>query len=173
MCRGLRASVTNSLASLHPDIAAQWHPTKNDDLTPDQVVAGSHKKAWWICDKGPDHEWPAPPVDRIAGHGCPMCDGKSVSVTNSLATLYPTIAAQWHPTKNGDLTPDQVIASSGKKAWWICDKGPDHEWPATWTIGRQATAVRCATARGSRSLTRWRTSTPPSPPNGTRRRTMT
>ena len=32
--------MTNSLATLQPDLAAQWHPTKNGALTPDMVVAG-------------------------------------------------------------------------------------------------------------------------------------
>ena len=120
-----------SLIVEHPEVAAQWHPTKNGTLTPDHVTARSHKKVWWRCDRGPDHEWQRRVKSRVAGNGCPMCDGKSVSVTNSLASLHPDIAAQWHPTKNGDLTPDRVVAGSDKKAWWICDKGPDHEWPAT------------------------------------------
>ena len=35
------------LSTTHPELAEQWHPTKNDELTPDDVVAGSNKKAWW------------------------------------------------------------------------------------------------------------------------------
>ena len=41
------------LSVTHPEIAAQWHPTMNGDLTPDDVVAGSHKKASWKCPEGP------------------------------------------------------------------------------------------------------------------------
>ncbi len=127
-CRGFRPSVTNSLASCYPEIAAQWHPEKNGQLTPDQVVAGSNKKAWWICPNGADHEWEAVIISRTRGNGCPCCSGKKVSITNSLGNLYPEIAAQWHPEKNGQLTPDQVIAGSNKKAWWICSTASDHEW---------------------------------------------
>ena len=130
-CAGRKVSVTNSLASLYPKIAAQWHPTKNGDLTPNQVVAGSNKKFSWKCDQGPDHEWDAAAVERTRnGTGCPYCAGQKVSATNSLASLYPKIAAQWHPTKNGDLTPNQVVAGSHKKVWWKCNQGPDHEWAA-------------------------------------------
>jgi len=76
-----------------PDVAAQWHPTKNGDLTPDQVIAGSTKKVWWTCDKGTDHEWDATPDHRTRMRsGCPYCAGQKVSVTNSLS-LYPEIAA--------------------------------------------------------------------------------
>ena len=115
----------------YPDILAQWHPTKNGDLSPDQVVAGSHQKAWWKCPKGPDHEWEATLSNRTRGTGCPCCAGQMVSVTNSLASLYPDLATHWHPTKNSDLTPDQVVVGSGKKCWWKCPEGPDHEWEAT------------------------------------------
>lgn len=37
-------------------------------------------------------------------------------VDNSLAILFPQLAKEWHPTKNGLLTPDDVIAGSSKKA---------------------------------------------------------
>jgi hypothetical protein len=130
-CAGLKVSVTNSLASLHPELAKEWHPDKNGDLKPDQVVAGSNKKFWWKCDKGPDHEWDAALSKRTGmGRNCPCCAGLKVSVTNSLASLYPELAKEWHPDKNGDLKPNQVVAGSEKKVWWKCDKGPDHEWDA-------------------------------------------
>ncbi|MCH7599227.1 MAG: zinc-ribbon domain-containing protein [Myxococcales bacterium] len=41
--------MTNSLRSLFPKLAQEWHPTKNGELTPSDVVAGSHSKAWWKC----------------------------------------------------------------------------------------------------------------------------
>jgi len=130
-CSGLKVSVTNSLACLHPDIAGQWHPTKNGAVTPDQVVAGSHKKYWWQCPEGSDHDWEATVNNRTGGGtGCSFCSGLKVSVTNSLATLHPDIAAQWHPTRNGAVTPDQVVAGSNEKYWWQCPEGWDHEWEA-------------------------------------------
>ena len=114
----------------HQDLAAEWHPTKND-RTPDEVTAGSNKKFWWLCPKGPDHEWPAEVSSRTGkgSTGCPFCAGQAASVTNSLAALAPGVAAEWHPTKN-DRTPDEVAAGSKKKFWWLCSKGPDHEWPS-------------------------------------------
>jgi hypothetical protein len=141
-CAGQKPSVTNSLASLYPQLAKEWHPTNNGTLTPDQVVAGSERKAWWKCSKGSDHEWDASIRHRtVDGSGCPFCAGKKPSVTNSLASLYPEIAQQWHPMKNGELTPDQVVAGSNKKAWWICSNNPEHEWEAM--IGNRAKGVGC------------------------------
>ena len=37
----------NDLATKRPDLATEWHPTKNGDLKPTDVAAGSEKKAWW------------------------------------------------------------------------------------------------------------------------------
>ena len=42
---------------------------------------------------------------------------------------YPNLSKEWHSTKNGEVTPDQVTTGSGLKVWWQCDKG--HEWQAT------------------------------------------
>ena len=55
----------------------------------------------------------------------------------SLSNYAPEIAEQWHPTKNGSLTPDQVSYASNKKVWWFLpytdpDTGEhfDFEWQA-------------------------------------------
>ena len=118
----------NDLATTHPEIAAQWHPTKNGTRTPRSVVSGHHAKVWWRCPKG--HEWQATILSRTTtGNGCPVCAGKVVIPgQNDLASAYPAIASQWHPTKNGTLTPEQVTSFSNRKAWWVCDKG--HEYYA-------------------------------------------
>ena len=134
MCAGRLASVTNSVASQFPALAKEWHQTENGDLTPDQVSATSHRRVWWKCPKGPDHEWQSECRTRTGaghgggGYGCPYCDGKRVSVTNNLTVLFPEVTATWHPTKNDDVIPEQVVAGSNQKFWWVCDQGPDHEW---------------------------------------------
>lgn len=35
---------------------------------------------------------------------------------------------QWHPEKNGDLTPELISSGSQSKVWWRCDRG--YEWKA-------------------------------------------
>jgi hypothetical protein len=131
-CRGFRLSVTNRLDTQFPELVAEWHPTKNGDLTPADVIAGSNKKVWWKCPVADDHEWPATPSKRThSGRGCPCCASQKLSVTNRLDTRFPELAAEWHPTKNGDLTPADMIAGSNKKVWWKCPVADNHEWPAT------------------------------------------
>jgi hypothetical protein len=80
------------LAITHSQLAAQWHPTKNGNFTPNQVTAGSDKKVWWKCPKGSDHEWQAIIGNRVKGRGYPYCAGKKPLVSNSLASLYPDVA---------------------------------------------------------------------------------
>lgn len=117
----------NDLASQRPEIAAQWHPTKNS-TAPDMVTVGSHHIAWCVCEKG--HEWRAMVKTRSEGAGCPVCANRVLAPgVNDLASNYPDLAAQWHPTKNGSLKPESVIGTTSRKVWWICEKG--HAWQAT------------------------------------------
>jgi Probable Zinc-ribbon domain len=117
----------NDLTTTHPDIAAQWHREKNGPTTPFDVVAGTNKKFWWVCVNG--HEWQAPGANRVRGAGCPVCAGQKVLAGfNDFASRNPQLVKEWHPTKNGDLSPDAVMAGSGRLFWWQCAIG--HEWQA-------------------------------------------
>ena len=255
----------NDFATRFPDLAKEWHPTKNGNLKPDGVMPGSKREVWWICPEG--HEPYLKSLNkRTSQHsGCPICkkgrqssfaeralffythqlfpdainrykdifnngmeldvyipslklgieydgvafhkseklerekrkylickanhiklirikeqniwevwqeniadkmyqteyDGKdllkledtirwvlgkisfnfnnsrldvniyrdenkirNINPTflreNSLAAKYPEIAKQWHPTKNGELTPTMFLCGSGYNAWWLC-----------------------------------------------------
>jgi len=131
-CAGQQVSVTNCLAALKPEVAAQLDPALNDGLTPDRVAAASHVVLTWRCDKGPDHTWPARVDSRKSVAGCACCAGRRASVTNSLATLFPDIAREYAAALNDGLTADQVVAGAcTKKAWWRCSKNPAHAWQAT------------------------------------------
>lgn len=127
MKRKVYPSGQDDLETVKPKMAAQWHPTKNGDLKPSDVKWSSKKKAWWICKNG--HEWQASIYTRNEKRTCPICSGSKILVGyNDLETINPALAVQWHPTKNGDLKPSDVTAGSGKKVWWLCEKG--HEWEA-------------------------------------------
>ena len=70
-CSGMRVCADNSLAHLEPELAKQWHPTKNKD-TPHDVTTRNNKIRWWVCKFGHD-DWPAQIASRTAGAGCPRC----------------------------------------------------------------------------------------------------
>lgn len=87
-----------------PEVAKQWHPTKNGDLTPADVSAGSKRKAWWICDKG--HEWEAVISSRARGNGCPYCANKKVlEGYNDLGTTNPELLSEWCYDLNTESAP--------------------------------------------------------------------
>ena len=65
------------------------------------------------------------------GRSCGVCRGLQIQQgVNDLATTHPHLAKEWHPIKNGDLTPHNVTKGSVKKIWWCCEKYK-HEWEAT------------------------------------------
>lgn len=114
----------NDLATQYPQLAAQWDRQKNGALTPEAVTSGSNRRVWWRCEKG--HSYPAVIAHRVrSGSDCPYCSNhKVLPGFNDLATIKPVVASQWHPTRNGSLTPQQVTPGSR----WLCDKG--HAWRA-------------------------------------------
>ena len=77
---------------------------------------------------------------------------KKVSPENCLQTINPNLAKQWHPTKNGSLTPKDVTVFSSNQVWWRCANG--HEWKAAVppeTAGRAvSTAITCIEASANR-----------------------
>ena len=66
-----KATKEYNLQTENPQLAKEWHPQKNNDLTPSDVTPNSHKKVWWVCIR--KHEWPARIKDRNNGTGCPIC----------------------------------------------------------------------------------------------------
>ena len=118
----------NDLATINPRLASEWHHSKNGSLTPQGVTSGSNRKVWWLCSKG--HEYEANICNRVRGDGCPYCSGKrAFPGYNDLASQYPELAKEWHPTKNGDLTPSRITYGSTKRIWWLCSEG--HEFCTT------------------------------------------
>ena len=124
-------------------LLTQWDYEKNGTLTPDRVTYGSHKKVWWICEKG--HSWQAIVKSRISGCGCPVCGMRLlVPGVNDLATIYPELVPQWHPSKNGALRPTDVMPGTRRKVWWQCEKG--HEWQAA--VSSRAAGRGCPVCTG-------------------------
>ena len=110
------------------ELLKDWDYSKNNVL-PSDVAPKSNKYIFWKCHKC-GYEWKSKLNNRAYGRGCPCCGNKVVvSAINDLGTTDPELAKEWHPTKNGDLTPSSVTRGMGKKVWWICPLG--HEYEAT------------------------------------------
>ncbi len=141
----------NSLADAYPHLLTIIHPTKNGDLDLHNVNSGTTRQIWWLC---PDcnHEWQ---TKTPRNTGCRPCGdkrrGRQIATPkpgHSLADLHPTIAAQWHPTKNGQLAPSQVREGYAKLVWWLCGEC-GREWrrsPGA-RVANGSDCRRCAAAK--------------------------
>ena len=72
----------------------------------------------------------------------------------SLAETHTDLARQWHPTKNGDRTPEHFTAGSNFRVWWLCSEscsscGGAHEWEAVIKARtREGLATGCPVCSG-------------------------
>ena len=115
----------NSLAKKNPKLTKQWHPTKNGNLTPNDVTYGSNKEVWWQCEKG--HIWKAKVNLRSKGSGCHICSGyKIYKGYNDLLTKRPEMKEQWDFEKNKDVDIYSVSDRSKKIVWWKCKNGHNY-----------------------------------------------
>ncbi len=155
--RGCRAcagqtliSGENDLLTRYPKIAAEWHPELNGDLSPNQVMPGTHLSVWWVCASG--HDYQAPVSKRTSrGQGCKYCSGKGLGVgINDLESTHPELAKEWHPTLNGSLLPTDIQPGSNRKVFWICSNGhPYKSSPANRTAKK---ATGCAVCSGQQVM---------------------
>lgn len=96
-CNNRKLCNENSLAQLRPDIAQDWHPSKNNKLTPNDVIAGGGTKIWWICKHG--HDWHATVGSRVNnGSGCPKCSLQTsrieIAVYSEIQSLFSSVSWQ-------------------------------------------------------------------------------
>jgi hypothetical protein len=122
----------NDLATTHPEIAKEaygWDPTT--------VIAGSHKKLKWECNK--HHRWISSVGSRtINGSKCLVCSNQKVLAGfNDLATTHPEIAKEAY-----GWDPRTVVAGSGKRLEWKCKYG--HIWTAVTFTRKQTNCPVCA-----------------------------
>ena len=137
------------IAKTHPHLSAQWCYEKNCGFTPQDFSFGSEVAVWWRCLSNAEHIWQAPIRFRTTrGFVCPYCTGRRVCAGNCLATLFPQLAKEWHPTRNKDLTAADVTACSSRPVWWLCGRC-GHEWQAI-------VAARTDNRRGCGICTRYR-----------------
>lgn len=103
---------------------------EKNPFLPTEITPFSGKKIWWRCEQG--HSYATQLTHRTQmGTSCPFCSHKALlQGYNDLATTHPQIAAQWDYSKNGAITPSEVMAGSNKtKYWFICPNG--HSYSST------------------------------------------
>lgn len=137
--RKSRLAKTGSLKTQFPEIAAEWD-SKRNDRSPREISAGSKYLAHWKC-RQCGRLWVATVNNRTKktrATGCPACgetqrraslQSRILRQSGSLEKKIPELAAQWHPTRNSNLTAADVTAGSNVKVWWLCER--KHAWRTT------------------------------------------
>lgn len=93
-CAHHKASETNNLAVVAPNLAAEWNYSRNGTLRPEDIAPNYNSKVWWICKRG--HEWQAKPNNRINGRGCRLCSAE-------LRSSFPEQAIYFYLSKFFDV----------------------------------------------------------------------
>ena len=98
-------SVAGKKVADYPLLVSEWHSTKNGNLRPADLAAGSNKKVWWRCSKG--HEFILSPNTRTNNHrhtgqvgACSQCGGKKYWTWEQIVSTARSVAE-----KEGFLPP--------------------------------------------------------------------
>lgn len=113
-----------SLQACYPEIAVEWHPTLNGELTPSNVHNGGSAKVFWLCPSG--HTYQKSIAKRTKrGQGCPQCRIEK----NAFANVHPELLQFYDYKKNEGIDPRTISYGSETKAWWKCPEGHSYEQP--------------------------------------------
>jgi hypothetical protein len=145
-CRGAvtRASQKNWLADTLPEIASQWHPTRNGKLTPRDVVWDSQRTVWWLANCC-GYEWQESPRsrDKYDRLRCPQCR----TILGSLAWQDPGLAAEWSSANHLSAWDVRPHASTPFVPEWICATNPAHVWKGP--LSGRSNGAECPECRES------------------------
>lgn len=116
------------LFSKKPELLSEWDHEKNSGV--DYSLISTNDRVWhyWVCSLG--HSYKTNAYSKNKGSGCPVCSNRLVlEGFNDLQTVFPEIASEWHPSKNGSLGPTDIVYGTEQYAWWLC-KDCGNEWRA-------------------------------------------
>ena len=125
----------NDFKTVYPNLAKEYDYEKNGIRFEDLNIGERRNLFWWKCSKC-GYEWKTSIYSRIHSDNCPMCAasvGVKTRILNrikkegSLASNFPELAKEWHPTKNGDLIPEETTCKNKRVVWWKCSKC-GNEW---------------------------------------------
>ena len=113
----------NTFEKKYPELSKEWHPVLNGDLKPSEISPSYEKNVWWYCDDCKQSWQRSPEVRRRGDNGCPYCSGREYCKgVNDIVTKCPKLAMAWHPTKNGNLKPEDFRVKDSTFVYWICPR---------------------------------------------------
>lgn len=98
-------------------------------------------------------------MTRPGRYGCAECSKsrRGVSFTKqvvkrvgSLAETMPNLAKEWHPIKNGTLSPSDISSGHFKTVWWLCPQC-GYEWKASPSNRKKGSGCPCCSGRVPKS----------------------
>lgn len=149
VCYALR----KKLHYTHPEIAKTYSTDLNPGVDVQSLSTKSTALVWWHCDECGTNYQMTPRRRTVDGLGCPKCHPyrKPIPYVKSLEYNFPEIAAEWHPTLNGDTKPDQIRSKASIKVWWQCSKHKDHApWKAYLHLRTNNNTCHCPECRAER-----------------------
>lgn len=142
---------------VRPDLQRYYKPELNGGKLMSDYKKGSALKVLLNCDVC--HNSKKVEVRKLTN---PMKSGNFLnfrcSYCNSLGVNFPEVAKEWHPVKNGQLTPYDVSKKTSRiKVWWKCEIG--HEWQS-YVVNRTNGLNRCPmcvhnTSKGEKIVSNW------------------
>lgn len=152
-CNRLAELKERSIVVTHPQVATEWDYNKNGNLLPEHVTFGNNRKVWFICKYG--HEYRRSINARTSANGCPDCKIITIKPGHSVREAVPKIAEEWHPTKNGDLTPDNVSYGSRKIIVFICPQKHEYRMSLLHRTCDDRSCPKCKCSGFSKIAIRW------------------
>jgi len=141
ICAGRQVGIKTSLAYLRPELSKEFIKSEHNKI-PEDITEFSMENVYWECFIC-NHKWWSTVANRTTGNGCPGCSGRDATDKNRLSIINSFASSEWHPTKNGDLTPNDVSYGSNKKVWWLCSKC-FCEWNTTINSRNDTGCPKCA-----------------------------
>lgn len=140
ICLGKIPSKNHNLGVLYPELAKEWHPTLNGDLTPYDITPSSEKhKVWWLCDK--NHHYDSLVGDRKIGNGCPYCINKRVWLNfNNVGFTHPHIIPLLLNPEDGN----KYTFGSAQKVKFKCECGNVLNKPLISVINQGLCCPKCS-----------------------------
>ena len=135
------------LTESHPEVARDFHPTRNGPLKASDLGSYERLQVWWRCPK--EHEANVSVYTRVRV-GCKECNRERrlsehtaskhyAKKRGSIRDTAPDLMARWdHEANSAErLFPENFTPSSHIGVSWRCDKG--HEYKRSPKRERKAT----------------------------------
>lgn len=79
----------NDLATINPELAKEWHPTKNGDLRLEDVSAWDKRKVWWLLPYDVPEDYP---VEHFRGKHFDFEWESSISIRHRKSAICPYLS---------------------------------------------------------------------------------